>query len=374
EQATNIISLFTEFNKLRPVPTKLTLRSHTTSSWFPILKEKHSKETLPLQLFSIGPKFRREQKLDARHLYESWTASIVVMAEEISLEDGQKIVEQIFNKLDFLKVELRIKKATSKYYAPKTEFEVFVKHPNTGRFIEVGDGGLYNPLSLAKYNIPYPVFNCGIGLERVAMVKTGVEDIRRLVYPILYVEAEFTDEQLAKMVRVDQTPSTREGEKLVKAIIRTATKNASQQSPCQFLVYKGNFLGRSIEVYVYETEKGQKLLGPAALNNIYVYDGNVLGIPKEGMDDTEIVSRARKNGVFTKICYLDAIAALAVDSIEKKINAKEVGRVDIRIKMAKLPSDVNVLIPAAGRSYITSKKKKIRVNGPVFVGIEANIV
>jgi O-phosphoseryl-tRNA synthetase len=373
-QATQIISLFPEFSQLRPVPTKLTLRSHTTSSWFPILKEMQYKETLPLQLFSIGPKFRREQKLDVTHLYESWTASMVIMAEEISLEDGQKIVDQFFRKLGFDEVEFRVKNATSKYYAPKTEFEAFVKHPKNGELIEVGDGGLYNPLSLARYKIPYHVFNSGAGLERIAMIKTGIADIRKLVYPHLYVKAEYTDEQLAGMVEVDQTPSTREGEKLVKAIVQIAIKNANQPSPRQFLAYKGKFLGHNIEVYVYESDVRKKLIGPAALNTVYVYNGNILGVPKEGLENTKIVKRAREKGVSIGIRYLDAIAALAAASIEKKISAGEVGEVDVRVKIAKLPSDVNVRVQAAGMAFITSKNKKVIVKGPVFVGIKANIV
>jgi len=374
EQATQIISLFPEFSQLKPVPTKLTLRSHTTSSWFPILRETQYKETLPLQLFSVGPKFRREQKLDVKHLYESWTASMVIMAEEISLEDGQEIVEQFFRKLGFDEVEFRIKRATSKYYAPKTEFETFVRHPKNGESIEVGDGGLYNPLSLARYKIPYPVFNFGAGLERIAMIKTGIEDIRKLVYPHLYVMVEYTDEQLAGMVEIDQTPLTGEGEKLVKAIVQTATKNANQPSPCQFLAYKGRFLDRNVEVYVYESDVRKKLIGPAALNTVYVYDGNILGLPKEGLENTKIVERAREKGVSTGICYLDAIAALATALIEKKTNAGEICEVDVRVKMAKLPSDVNVRVQAAGMACITSKNKRIIVKGPVFIGIKAKIV
>jgi len=374
EQATQIISLFPEFKQLTPVPTKLTLRSHTTSSWFPILKEMQFKETLPLQLFSVGPKFRREQKLDVTHLYESWTASMAVMAEEISLEDGKKIVEEIFRKLNFSEVEFRIKKATSKYYAPKTEFEAFVRHPKTGDFIEVGDGGLYNPLSLARYKISYPVFNFGAGLERIAMIKTGVEDIRKLVYPHLYVKNEYTDKQLAEMVEVDETPSTEEGEKLVKAIIQTAIKNANKPSPCQFLAYKGKFLDHNIEVYVYESDVGTKLLGPAALNTVYVYDGNILGVPEEGLLKTDIVREAREKGVSTGIRYLDAIAAQAVAAIEEGINAGETGEVNVRVKIAKHPSDVNIGVQEAGVSSITSKNKRIIVKGPVFVGIKAKIV
>ncbi len=374
EQATQIISLFPEFSQLRPVPTKLTLRSHTTSSWFPILREMQHKETLPLQLFSISPKFRREQKLDVKHLYESWTASIVIMAEEISLEDGQEIVERFLSELGFGEVELRIKRATSKYYAPKTEFEAFVRHPKNGELIEVGDGGLYNPLSLARYQIPYPVFNFGAGLERMAMIKTGIDDIRKLVYPHLYAKPDYTDTQLAEMVEVDQTPLTREGENLVRGIVQTALKNANQPSPCQFLVYKGKFLDHNIEVHVYESDKGKKLIGPAALNRVYVYDGNILGIPKEGLENTKIVKMARKKGVSTGIRYLDAIAALAAASIEKKIKAGEIGEIDVRVKIAKLPSDVNLRVQATGIACITSENKKIIVKGPVFIGIKAQIM
>ena len=374
EQATQIISLFPEFSQLRPVPTKLTLRSHTTSSWFPILKEMQYKEMLPLQLFSISPKFRREQKLDVKHLYESWTASIVIMAEEISLEDGQEIVVHFFEKLGFDDVKLRIKKATSKYYAPETEFEAFVRHPKNGELIEVGDGGLYNPLSLARYQIPYPVFNFGAGLERIAMIKTGISDIRRLVYPHLYVKAHYTDEQLAGMIEVDQTPLTKEGENLVKEIVQTALENANQPSPCQFLAYRGKLVDRNIEVHVYESDKRKKLIGPAALNVIYVHEGNILGIPKEGLENNKIVKMAREKGVSTEIRYLDAIAALAAASIEKKINAGEIGEIDVRVKIAKLLSDVNVRVQAAGIACITSKNKKIIVKGPVFVGIRTQIV
>ena len=107
---------------------------------------------------------------------------------------------------------------------------------------------------------------------------------------------------------------------------------------------------------------------------MYVYDGNILGVPKEGLENTKIVKRTREKGVSTGIRYLDAIAALAGASIERKINAAEVGEVDVRVKISKLPSDVNVRVEAAGMACITSKNKKIIVKGPVFVGIRANIV
>ena len=101
--------------------------------------------------------------------------------EEISLEDGKRISKEILRKIGFTDIKFEIKKATSKYYAPETEFEVFIKHNN--EWLEIGDGGFYSPVSLANFNILYPVFNLGLGIERLCMIETGMSDIRELVYP-----------------------------------------------------------------------------------------------------------------------------------------------------------------------------------------------
>ncbi len=43
----------------------------------------------------------------------------------------------------------------------------------------------------------------------------------------------------------------------------------------------------------------------------------------------------------------------------------------VRVKMAKLPSDVNVVIADPAMRYITGRNKRIDVRGPVFTAIEA---
>ena len=163
---------------------------------------------MPLQYFTICPKFRREQKIDATHLYDSNTLSLVIMTKEISLEDCQKITSEICEQIGFKSNKVEIKKATSKYYAPQTEFEIFVEHPKTKEWIEIGDGGFYSPVSLAQYNIEHPVFNIGFGVERICMIKTEIEDIRKLVYPYFYEEISFTDEEIAKGIKYKHFPST----------------------------------------------------------------------------------------------------------------------------------------------------------------------
>ncbi len=365
EQATAILALFPELATLTPLPTRLTLRSHMTALWFPTLAALQDKRPLPIKLFSIGLKWRREQKLDETHIYDSHVASLVVMAEEITLEDGQELVRSIladlasaYEKKELSKPRFIIKEATSKYYAPGMEVEVFVRHK--GSWVEVGDIGLYSPVSLARYGIRWPVFNAGLGVERLAMILYGYDDIRVLAYPQFYAEAEFTDEQLANMVRIGDRPTTPEGMRIAQAIVRTAEAHGEAPSPCEFLAYEGPLMGREVRVYLFEHEPGVKLLGPAALNHVCVEEGSILGLPEP-------------RGVDTGIRYIDAIAMWAAKRIEDAIRE---GRraVELRIKMAKRPSDVNVIVDDVARRYITSRRKKIEVKGPVFVGIRAEVV
>jgi len=43
------------------------------------------------------------------------------------------------------------------------------------------------------------------------------------------------------------------------------------------------------------------------------------------------------------------------------------------VRMAKRPSDINVKVSDVARRYVTSKKRKIEIGGPVFIGVRAEI-
>lgn len=368
EEASGIVQrIFPQFKEMKPVPSNLSLRSHTTSLWFPALAEFLRREPLPIQLFSIGPKFRREQRLDRTHLYESWTASLVEMDEDLSLEDGKEVTRRIFKKLGFERVELRKKRATSKYYAPGMEFEVFLT--SRGEEVEVADGGMYSPVALSRYGIPYPVFNLGIGLERLLMIRTGEDDVRRLVYPYFYAEPSFSDRELAAMVRVGEQPLMEEGRRIAEAILEGARKHADAPSPCEFEVYRGEVGGRRVVVKLVEPEEKTKLIGPAGFNTLYVFDGNLVGVPPEGWKDDDFLQRVRREGVNTGITYMGALASLAARRIEEA--AGEGRPVKVRVRNVKSPSDINVVVEEVAQRYLTSRQKKVDVRGPVFTTITA---
>jgi O-phosphoseryl-tRNA synthetase len=363
-EATKIIdNIFPELKQLKPIPTKTTLRSHTTALWFKVLSELKKKKPLPLQYFSVAKKFRREQKIDATHLYDSYTLSLVVMAEKISLEDCQDIAMQICELLGFSNSKAEIKRATSKYYAPQTEFEIFVEHPKTKEWIEIGDGGFYSPVSLSKYNIEYPVFNIGFGVERICMIKTGVEDIRKLVYPYFYEDISFTDQEIAKGIKYKYIPSTEKGIEIKNAIIESALDNQDKHSPLDIKVWEGIIKGKNILVYLWEHDEGVSLLGPATLNKIWIKEGNILGLPP---------NETPENALFTGKSYLEGIANEMAYNIEILLDQNKTSY-DHRVKMCYRASEVNIDVDDIIMEYIHSHQKKIDIRGPVFLGLSFKV-
>jgi O-phosphoseryl-tRNA synthetase len=373
-KSTRILSkVFPELSTLKPEPSTLTLRSHMTSSWFSTLQALQHKLELPIKLFSVGIRFRREQREDPTHLRAHHSASCVVMDEEVGVEDGEEITKALLKVLGFEGFRFVRKRATSNYYAPGTEYEGYIFHSGMGDWIEVANYGLYSPIALARYNLEYPVLNVGIGVERVALASYGANDVRRLVHPQFYAEWTLTDFEIASMVEIDEKPESEVGAKIYELIKSTALDNAEEVGPCEFQAYEGEIFGRKIRVCIYETDAGAKLLGPAAFNIIVVHNGNILCIPEKGMELVPRVLEARKRGISVGFSCLDAVAALAAAKIEDstKLGSKEV---NVRVKMVKRPSDVNIKISNVARRYITDMKKKIEVTGPVFVGIRAKIM
>jgi len=366
EQAARIIGLFPEFRSLSPVAEKTTLRSHMTAAWFPTLRELQGKAELPVKLFSVGLRFRREQKVDAHHLRAHYGASCVIMDPDVSLEAGKKVSEGILRDMGFKDIKFVKKKATSNYYAPGTEFEIFSGN------VEIADCGMYSPIALSNYGIKYPVFNIGFGLERILLIRTGIDDIRKIMYPQFYQALELSDEEIVKEVGINKAPGTDDGKRLAESIKKAAKKHADEDSPCEFPVYDGEFLGKNIRVKLVEKEDNTKLLGPAALNEIYVSDGGIYGVPKNPEKLSAGLVEVKKKGVKTGLSCLDAISSYFAAGIEELVGGgKKSGF--LQIKMAKTPADVNIGIGNRARRFISSRQRGISIKGPVFMAVEFTI-
>ena len=153
---------------------------------------------------------------------------------------------------------------------------------------------------------------------------------------------------------------------LAAAVSATASAHADAQGPCSFEAWKGTIGGVGISVVVEETESTAKLCGPACVNEIFVHEGSILGVP-----DAEKWKTVRTEGITTGITYLDAVASLAAARIEE---AARCGKSTlVQVKMAKLPSDINLKIDEYAMRAVTDANKKVDVRGPVFLAIKSTI-
>jgi len=346
-QATELLDeVFPEMKKLRPVPSNKTLRSHMTATWFHTLAALQHKASLPIALFSVGPRYRNEQREDTRHLRVHHSASIVIMNPAMSLDAGRTVTRDILQHYGFSDIKFETKIATSKYYAPGQEQEVFINHKGT--WLEIADIGMYSPVALANFDIKYPVFNAGFGIERLGMLIYEIDDVRRLVYPQFSV-TEYSDEEIAKSITYIASPKTARGRKIAQAIEETARRHKDEIAPCEFLAWRD----KSIEVKIVEKEAGKRLIGPAGFNEICVTNGTIY---------SDIVP----SGVHTGINYIHAIAMGASAAIESSHN-----NLTYQVKGVRHLSDLNLQIPESVRQHIEGQQKKIGVAGAVFVTIEA---
>ncbi|OPY26388.1 MAG: O-phosphoserine--tRNA(Cys) ligase [Methanobacterium sp. PtaU1.Bin242] len=239
--------------------------------------------------------------------------------------------------------------------------------------MEVATFGLYSPLALSQYGIDKEVMNLGVGAERIAMILNKQEDIRAMVYPQSHGKWRLSDREIAAMLRINYYPTTNEGRILMDKIITTCQEHSDASSPCEFLIFKGEFLGKNIEVKVVEVEEGTKLLGPAAWNQIYIHDANILGIPtKEGNITDQLSLKALEKGIPTDISYMDGVTAQAAYKIEELVVSGE-DNLNLRTTISRYISDINLILNDVALSYITGQNKVIDVRGPIFCTITCEI-
>ncbi|MFP4424471.1 MAG: O-phosphoserine--tRNA ligase [Candidatus Woesearchaeota archaeon] len=343
DKATLVVEeVFHEFKELSPQPTSLTLRTHMTGAWYKTLAALQDHRDFPLALFSVGPRYRNEQKEDNGHLRVHNSASMVIMDPDMSLEAGKEIVKQFLLKLGFSDVCYEVKKGTSKYYAKDLEEEAFVKIGD--KWLEIGDIGMYSVISLAQYGIKYPVFNAGFGVERLCMVLNSISDIRELVYPQFGKES-FSDEEIAHSVYYVKEPQTERGKMIADGVEAAARACKDMTAPCEKVAYEDS----TICVKLQEKEEGKKLLGPACMNELYVKDGCISC--KEGIPVNKSIIQALSKAV----------------ARETEITSEDF---TYNVKIAKSLPQVNMQIPREVSLFIQQKQYTIDVSGPVFMEVE----
>jgi phenylalanyl-tRNA synthetase alpha chain len=131
--------------------------------------------SVPGKYFGIARCFRYD-KVDATHLSDFYQTEGIVLGEDVNMRT-------LLGFLEMFAVEVAGAKEV-KYvpgYFPFTEpsVEVHIKHPVLGWF-ELGGAGIFRPEVTEPLGITVPVLAWGIGIDRMALMALGLNDLREL--------------------------------------------------------------------------------------------------------------------------------------------------------------------------------------------------
>jgi phenylalanyl-tRNA synthetase alpha chain len=166
-----------------PQPHTL-LRTHTSN----IQIRTMEKNSPPLAIFGCGRVYRPEAT-DASHDFMFMQAECLMVDKNISvanlLATIQTFVQEYFGKKD---LKVRVRPGYFPFVEPGLEVDAACPFCTTGcsvckrtGWIELGGSGLVHPNVLRCCNIDpeiYSAFAFGFGLERLAMIRHGINDIR----------------------------------------------------------------------------------------------------------------------------------------------------------------------------------------------------
>ena len=152
------------------VAKQMVLRTHTTGLSVRYLSEHQP----PLKMFSVGRVFRRET-LDYKHLPEFHQVEGIVAGEDMSFKNLLGIMKEFYKKLGY---KVRFRPAYFPYTYLSVESEIYV--PEKKSWMELGGSGMFRPEVLEPLGIETQVAAFGFGIERLAMIRCNVEDIRQL--------------------------------------------------------------------------------------------------------------------------------------------------------------------------------------------------
>ena len=148
------------------------LRTHTSPVQIRGMLEKKP----PLAFISGGKVYRKDD--DATHLPMFHQIEGILIDENVSFSNLKDLIYKIVYALFGEDIELRFRPSFFPFTEPSAEVDILSQE---GEWLEILGCGLVNPIVLENCNIDsnsYSGLAFGLGIERIAMLKHGVKDIR----------------------------------------------------------------------------------------------------------------------------------------------------------------------------------------------------
>jgi phenylalanyl-tRNA synthetase alpha chain len=152
---------------------RLVLRTHTTPVTVQHLAKVKSSDVG--RFFSVGRVFRNE-KVSYKHLVEFHQVEGVSTSEEASLRDLMGLQKEFYAKMGLKRIKFW------PTFFPYTEpsLQSMVYNEKLEKWVELFGMGIFRPEVTKPLGIKNPVLAWGGGLERIAMLRFGLDDVREL--------------------------------------------------------------------------------------------------------------------------------------------------------------------------------------------------
>lgn len=151
---------------------QLVLRTHTTAA---TIRALASHPNPPVKAFCVGWTFRNET-ISFKHLPVFHQLDGIIVDEHASLATLLGTLSAFYQKMGFEKV--RFKPAFYPYTEPSVDVMVYME--SRGAWIEMGGSGIFRPEVTEPLGCHHPTLAWGLGVERLAMLRLGLTDIRQL--------------------------------------------------------------------------------------------------------------------------------------------------------------------------------------------------
>lgn len=152
------------------------LRTHTTNVTARAVEQAGKDGRLPCAFISIGKVFRNEAT-DATHEMQFFQIDGTMIGEHISLSDLKGVLQSFYKKMLGDEIEIEFRPSFFPFTEPS--IEVFAKFK--GKWLEMMGAGMLHPNVIKNVGLdPTKVqgFAFGGGLDRIAMIKWGIPDVR----------------------------------------------------------------------------------------------------------------------------------------------------------------------------------------------------
>lgn len=152
------------------------LRTHTTSVTARAVEQAGKDGRLPAAFISVGKVFRNEAT-DFSHEMQFFQIDGIMVGENISIAHLKGVLENFYKKMLGEEVEIEFRPSFFPFTEPS--LEVFAKF--RGKWLEMMGSGQLHPNVLKNCGLDpkkYQGFAFGGGLDRIAMIKWDIPDVR----------------------------------------------------------------------------------------------------------------------------------------------------------------------------------------------------